>query len=73
MANKDNDIQKQAYRPREFQRTFGVGKSFFYDEIAKGRLKVVKAGKATLVTREAASEWLALCASETPIRRVKTR
>lgn len=63
--------EKLAFRPREFQETFGIRKSFFYEEVAKGRIEIIKCGKATLITREAASDWLALCAHETPRARVR--
>ena len=68
---KIQSLEKQAYRPREFQRAYGIAKSYFYEQIAQGRLKIIKAGKATLVTREAANEWLALCATETQPKRAK--
>lgn len=67
----EDTVTKEAYRPREFQRAYGVAKSYFYEQVAQGRLKTIKAGKATLVTREAANEWLALCAAETRATRSK--
>lgn len=65
---KHPNVEKQAYRPQEFQAAYGIAKSYFYEQIAQGRLKVIKVGRATLVTREAADEWLQLCAQESASR-----
>jgi|WetSurMetagenome_2_1015567.scaffolds.fasta_scaffold1423004_1 hypothetical protein len=66
ITDKDGKIAKQAWRVKEFLYAFGIAKSFFYEQIALGRLKTIKAGKATLITRQAAEEWLTLCESEMP-------
>lgn len=42
----------------EFCTCYGVGRSFTYDEINAGRLKVRKAGKKTLVLKADADNWL---------------
>lgn len=36
----------------------GIGRSLAYREIDAGRLKIRKVGRRTLITREAASNWL---------------
>jgi excisionase family DNA binding protein len=49
----------RAFSIAEFCRVYGIGQTYTYHEIAAGRLRAVKAGRRTLVTREAADEWLA--------------
>lgn len=42
-----------------FNRRNSVGRSFTYGEIRAGRLKAVKAGRLTRITRQAEAEWRA--------------
>jgi hypothetical protein len=42
----------------------GLGRSFLYEEIKSGRLKRVKAGSRSLVTRKQRDEYIALLESE---------
>lgn len=42
----------------DFCNLYGVGRSFTYDEINAGRLKIRKAGKRTLILRTDADAWL---------------
>jgi excisionase family DNA binding protein len=49
----------RAFSIAEFCRFYGIGQTYTYHEIAEGRLRAVKAGRRTLVTREAADAWLA--------------
>lgn len=44
---------------REFLAAFRISRSSFYREINAGRLRVVKLGRATLVTRDDAEHWMA--------------
>ena len=50
-------LEIQAYSIRSFSQAFGVSRSFVYLEIGAGRLKRFKAGRRTLISREAAQEW----------------
>lgn len=38
---------------------YGIGRTTAYQEIAAGRLRAVKVGRRTLITRDAAEAWLA--------------
>ena len=62
-------VLQECYRAGEFQRTWKISKTFFYEEVKKGRLKTIKAGRAILITRAAVEAWLALCEAETEQRR----
>lgn len=42
-----------------FGASFGVGRSFIYNLIAAKKLRAVKAGKLTLIPRDAAEKWAA--------------
>jgi hypothetical protein len=53
------DIPKRAYSIAEFARLAGVGRSFLYEQIRCGRLKVRKAGRRTLVLNEEGAVWFA--------------
>lgn len=55
---------KLAWRPIEFCKATGIGKTKFYEEVALGRIRIIKAGRVTLITREAALDWLKLCEAE---------
>jgi excisionase family DNA binding protein len=52
------EAEKRALSVNEFCRRYGVGRTTTYEEIKAGRLKVVKAGKRTLVPADAAESWL---------------
>jgi excisionase family DNA binding protein len=47
-----------AYRIAEVCKMTGMGSTYVYNEIAEGRLKAVKAGRATLVTAQAVQDWM---------------
>lgn len=51
---------KQAYDILTFCELFGIGRTLAYREIKEGRLKIVKVGRRTLITAEAAKQWLSL-------------
>ena len=50
-------IEKQAYDIRAFCAAHCVSRSFAYLEIKAGRLRPFKAGRRTLISREAAETW----------------
>ncbi len=50
-------FEKRNLRIIEFMAVYGVCRSRVYKEIKAGRLKVCKAGRATLIPRESAEEW----------------
>jgi hypothetical protein len=51
-------FEPQAYDIRSFCAAYSVSRSFAYLEIKAGRLKPVKAGRRTLIPRQAAEDWL---------------
>jgi hypothetical protein len=51
------DITIQAYGIKSFCMAYGISRSFAYLEIRAGRLKPFKAGRRTLISREAAEAW----------------
>ena len=53
MTNTDT----QAYDVASFCRAYGVSRSFVYLEIKAGRLNPFKAGRRTLISRDAADAW----------------
>jgi hypothetical protein len=52
-------IEPAAYDLREFCRVHSIGKTYAYQQIREGRLVARKAGKKTLIMREAAIAWRA--------------
>jgi predicted DNA-binding transcriptional regulator AlpA len=50
--------EKRAFSIAAFCENYGIGRTSAYEEIAAGRLQVVKAGKRTLVPADAAESWL---------------
>jgi len=56
---KEHILQKTALTISDFCSEFGVGRSFVYTQFKKGSLKYRKAGKRTIITHDAAMEWLA--------------
>jgi excisionase family DNA binding protein len=53
------DTSKLAYSITELAQVAGVGRSFIYEEINSGQLKMKKAGRRTLILRADATNWLA--------------
>jgi hypothetical protein len=51
-------FEPQAYDIRSFCAAYSVSRSFAYLEIKAGRLKPLKAGRRTLIPRQAAEDWL---------------
>ena len=50
---------RRAFSVTEFCLGYGIGRTIAYQEIAAGRLRAVKVGRRTLITRDAAEGWLA--------------
>ena len=61
-------LSKEAFRPREFCRCYGISKSTFYLLVARGIIRVVKSGRMTLVPRAEADAWLASLTETQPAR-----
>jgi excisionase family DNA binding protein len=57
-GNTRSDIAR-ALSIDEFCSRYGVGRTTAYQEIAARRLRAVKVGRRTLITRDAAEAWLA--------------
>lgn len=52
------EVGIEAYDIKSFCKAFNVSRSFVYEEIKAGRLKVVKVGRRTLIPRAHALNWL---------------
>lgn len=50
-------MDKQAYSREEFCEMHSIGRSFFYEEVARGNIRIVKAGRKTLVLADDARRW----------------
>jgi len=50
---------RRAFSVTEFCRGYDMGRTKTYQEIAAGRLRAVKVGRRTLITRDDAEAWLA--------------
>lgn len=64
MYQNENDsagvsIERVAISVAEFCATYGVGKSFLYEELKSGRLKARKVGARTLIPTDEARAWWA--------------
>lgn len=53
-----NDKDKLSYTIEEAAAALGIGRTQVYKEINAGRLTVLKAGKRTLVPKDAMQLWL---------------
>jgi hypothetical protein len=49
--------ERRGYRIPQFCTTYGIGRSKAYELIGRGELEARKAGKATIITHEAAERW----------------
>jgi excisionase family DNA binding protein len=50
-------MRQQAFTIQEMMKAYRTGRTKLYDEIAAGRLKTYKVGRATRVSAHAAEEW----------------
>ena len=48
----------RALSVREFCDEYGIGLTKFYDEAKKGRLRIRKIGRKTIIPRDEAERWL---------------
>jgi hypothetical protein len=48
---------RQAFSPDEIAQRNGIGRSLVFQEIKEGRLKAQKAGRRTIITRQAEKAW----------------
>lgn len=55
------DFETDAYSIRTFASRNGLSFGKAYQEVSAGRLRTMKVGRRTLVTKEAAADWRALC------------
>ena len=53
-----------AFSISDFCKHFSIGRTKAYEEIRAGRLKMIKCGRRTLITRIAAEGWLDLLEHE---------
>lgn len=51
-------MDRAALNVDEFCATMGIGRTKFYDEVREGRIRVVKAGRRTLVPATEKQAWL---------------
>lgn len=51
-------MEKELTPVQEFLHKFSIPRTSFYREVNTGRLKTVKRGRRTFITRAAADKWL---------------
>lgn len=60
-GNGDPAVEKRAFKISEFCSAYGIGRTTFYQELKSNRLKAFKVGRMTLISEEAATEWVNIC------------
>ncbi len=60
---------RAGYSPDEFCDRWPIGRTLLYGEVKRGRLRVVKIGKRTIITAEEERRYLALLEAEAEARR----
>ncbi|MDE2133817.1 MAG: helix-turn-helix domain-containing protein [Alphaproteobacteria bacterium] len=63
-----NLYEPQAYDIATFCRVYSISRSFAYLEIKAGRLRPFKAGRKTLISREAAEAWRRALEDASPVK-----
>jgi len=59
-------MEKEVYRVSEFCQRYAISKASVYREVTANRLRIVKRGRRTLITRTEASRWFEnLCRHQT--------
>jgi len=59
-------MEKEAYRVSEFCQRYSISKATFFRETAANRLRILKRGRSTLVSRSEAERWFEnLCGQQT--------
>jgi hypothetical protein len=48
---------QRAYRPKDFTKHYGIGRTKLWQEIRAGRLPARKAGRAVIILHEDAERW----------------
>jgi len=54
-------------------RACSIGRSTFYEEVKAGRIRVLKAGKRTLIATSEVQRWLDSLASDDPTQLCRSR
>lgn len=52
-------MTKELLTPAEFEATYNISHTTLYREINAGRIRIIKIGRATRITRQDAEAWLA--------------
>lgn len=60
-AQREQYVEKLAYRINEVALALGIGRSSIYKEIAAGRLKAIKVAGRRLILKSDLEEYLAAC------------
>jgi excisionase family DNA binding protein len=55
----DYSSTREAFGVREFCARYGICRQTFYNEVKRGRIKVKKLGRKTLILRADAENWAA--------------
>ena len=61
---RNSEFDKAAERVTEFCSALGIGRTFFYKNVSEGRIKILKAGRRTLVPVTEREAFLRRLASE---------
>ncbi|MGB4108044.1 MAG: DNA-binding protein [Alphaproteobacteria bacterium] len=64
MTTHEIKSEIQAYDIESFSKAFSIGRTKIYAEILSGRLKKLKVGRRTIITKQAAEAWLNSLQSE---------
>jgi len=59
MPKADNEVPRLAYPINDFAAAVGIGRTKIYSEIRSGRLKAKRIGSRTIITADAARDYLA--------------
>ncbi len=50
-------MEQEAYRVNEFCQRYALSKATFYREVIADRLRIIKRGRSTLISRAEAERW----------------
>jgi excisionase family DNA binding protein len=51
-------VARRAYTVNEFCEAHGIGRTTFYDQVAKGLIRVLKVGRKTIVPIAESENWM---------------